>query len=444
MRLAIAQTPARSLADWQATLTQLEQTIADAAAQGADLVLLPEGAWPAYAIGSLAAWRAARRDGMPDGPAFLERLQAAARGNEIMICAGYLREQDDRLANVASLVGPAGTVLATHVKTFLWDFDNEWFVPGRTLEPVATPLGRIGMLICADARLPEVAATLVTRGAELLLQPTAWVNGGTAEQPWNPQPDFLIAARAREFGVPVASASKYGIEHGTLFVGQSLICDARGQRLVQAGRDETELLSAEVTPRQSAWQLSDDEARKGLLANDEPVSPAADIPPLRLLLCPPAEAADRARRRLQDLVERLPTETALLVVDGGQLADEPLPKGAVRLTGPSAGRFRVGPITLAGVAADTLATFAVARLHALAGVHLLVAFGDLDETLVRARAMENRIFLAVLANKTARLFAPSSFEVPHHDAIDLRPAVDKQVIRGTDVLRGRQPSIYEF
>jgi hypothetical protein len=99
---------------------------------------------------------------------------------------------------------------------------------------------------------------------------------------------------------------------------------------------------------------------------------------------------------------------------------------------------------LAGVNADALTTFAAARLHALAGIHLLVVFGKVDEELVRARAMENRIFVAVLAGETARLFAPSSFELPHHDTIDLRPAVDKQVIRATDVLRGRQPAIYEF
>jgi predicted amidohydrolase len=52
---------------------------------------------------------------------------------------------------------------------------------------------------------------------------------GVASAPWNPQPDFLIAARAAELGVPIASASKWGQEQETTFVGSSLVCNADGQ-----------------------------------------------------------------------------------------------------------------------------------------------------------------------------------------------------------------------
>ena len=96
--------------------------------------------------------------------------------------------------------------------------------------------------------LPEVPATLAARGARLLLQPTAWVNVGTPDRLWNPQPDYLIAERAREFGIPVASCSKWGVEGATTFVGSSLICDAGGNVLAQCGTKETNVVVADVTP----------------------------------------------------------------------------------------------------------------------------------------------------------------------------------------------------
>ena len=102
------------------------------------------------------------------------------------------------------------------------------------------------MMVCADARLPENPATLAARGAELILHPTAWVNAGSADTPWNPQPEFLIPTRAAECGVPIASASKWGAEGDTTFVGSSLVCDAAGQVVAQCGMTKTAVVVADV------------------------------------------------------------------------------------------------------------------------------------------------------------------------------------------------------
>ena len=69
--------------------------------------------------------------------------------------------------------------------------------------PCDTPWGRVGIMICADARLPEIAATLATRRRQLLLQPTAWVNVGTPDEPVEPAaglPDPRAAVGVRRAG----------------------------------------------------------------------------------------------------------------------------------------------------------------------------------------------------------------------------------------------------
>jgi predicted amidohydrolase len=71
-----------------------------------------------------------------------------------------------------------GQIAGIHRKCFLWDFDHDYFAAGEEIRPFDTSVGRMGVMICADARLPEIAATLVRKGAEVILQPTAWVNAG--------------------------------------------------------------------------------------------------------------------------------------------------------------------------------------------------------------------------------------------------------------------------
>jgi predicted amidohydrolase len=444
MKIAVVQTEATRLADWRATQDTLVDQVAEAARQAADLVLFPEGAWPAYHIGSLERWRAARADGMPDGSVFLASMQQAAREHALMICVGYLREDRDRLANVASLIARNGDVLTTHQKTFLWDFDNDWFVPGVDLQPAETPFGPVGAMICADARVPEVSATLTDRGTGLILQPTAWVNGGTADAPWNPQPDFLIRARALEFGVPVASATKWGVEGDTLFVGQSLICDAYGSVLAQAGMEESRTLVAEVTPQKPA-KIALREPQRAILQSDAPpVPPSAAAPPLHLALfpsdTPAADVAEAVRVRLQTL----DGNARLLVATLEPLADELASADRVSVVGPVSSELRVGEAEVRVLTADDCVSFVAARCAALRGAHVLVVFGDLAEPLARARAMENRLFVAVVGAKETRLYGPSSFPIDPSLPIETAEAANKYVTRATDVLRGRNPAIYAF
>ncbi len=445
LRIAIAQTPGAPLDAWLTTLDTIDQLLSTAAENGADLLVLPECAWPAYVIGSTAAYHAARRQGLPDEHYFLDHLAARARDAHLMICAGYVAEQDQRLWNRAALIDADGAILGAYDKCFLWDFDHDWFAPGRSIQPIDTRLGRIGIMICADARLPEIAATLTARGAQLILQPTAWVNGGTPQRFWNPQPDFLIPARAAEHGIPIASASKCGVEGTTTFVGSSLICAAGGERLAICDQHATSLSLAEVRlGRPRRFELSPPQRERLLSAG---LSPPPN-PPAAKLTVRRSDSRIIVELRGASPAAGRPGSPPALRIDG--------PREELLEFSPPAARPMPDPPRSARIAviADTAArNFAAARIAALAGAHLVVVWGTraLPESL-RARAAENRVFVVAAGENGSLAFdvrglplkpAASTADTETY-LLNLPQACSKHVAPRTDVLAGRTPALYEF
>lgn len=451
-RIAIVQTPGVRIEQWPETLDSIAEWISQAAAQQADIVLLPECVWPAYCIDSKEAYFAARGAGLPSGAEFLDRLAGGARRHSVAVCAGYIREDEDRLYNSASLISRQGDVIGTTDKCFLWDFDRRWFEAGRRIEPFDTEFGRVGMMICADARLPEIPATLAARGAELILQPTAWVSVGDPDDLWNPQPDFLIPTRARENGLPIASASKWGVEGDTTFVGSSLICDATGRVITRCGRRETQIACADVELAPPNPASISDQQRRTLLAKNPRL--------LRVLVFHPnatADMIDAAAREVGD-------DSPLLAIQPRAAAVPAVLAQAgerVLLTGPSAAPIILSGIPIGALPDRAAATFAPIRTLALRGVKVFVVFGDQAEPAgLRTRAAENRVFLIACSPASATVYDPHGGVVTactwDDDAgspepanvlsasLDLSAAGQKQVAWRTDVIAGRDPGRYEF
>lgn len=404
LRIAVAQTYGTTLAEWSATLATIEAAVDDAAAAGADLLLLPECVWPAYLLERPNAIQAAADEGMPDSDEFLARMRERARQRRMALCLGYVERRGRRLANAAALIDAAGELRGVHRKCFLWSSDHLCFEPGDQIRPFDTPFGRVGVLICADMRLPEIPATLVARGARLLLQPTAWVNSGTPERLWSAQADFMVRSRAAEFGVPIASADKCGSEHGTTFVGSSLICDAAGQALCQAGQRHAETLIADVPlARETNVNLTQAE-REALRSPAAPVRPPGD--------------------------ER---EAEVVITPDGWTAPE-----GVRLVALSAADAR---------------RFAPARVAALSGAQGIVFRGEAERYHLCTRAAENRLFVLSLDADGARLIDPRGRLSSQHAwresrqvtwRLPLHKAADKTVAPRTDIWAGRTPALYEL
>jgi predicted amidohydrolase len=238
--VAAVQTRAHDRAAFTERWPELIARIAAAAESGARLIVVPEGTVPAYVIGTEPVDPQILEDAAKDVIALSARTGAT-------IVYGTARAGAEGLANSGYVVTPRG-IAGFADKCFLWHFDRRWFTAGNRLEPIATPLGRLGVFVCADGRIPTIARTLVARGAEILVMPTAWVSSGRDSRVLeNLQADLMIPVRARENGVPLVAANKVGVEaRSVAYCGKSQIVAADGTIVALASQDGEETLRATV------------------------------------------------------------------------------------------------------------------------------------------------------------------------------------------------------
>lgn len=252
MRVACLQMAAYDLAQAEAALARALAMIDEAAAGGADLIVLPECAYPAYFLRGRDDYARAKLRSWDE---LVALFGAKAREHRCHIVLGAAQPAPGNagLWNAAVLFGPSGQMLGATAKSFLWHFDRHWFRPGTQYPVFDTPLGRLGMLICADGRMPEIARSLALQGAQVVIDATAWVTGGGERQTLtSPQSDYMIPTRALENGVWVVAASRVGLEAGSiLYCGRSGVIDPWGKRVAMASPDREEVVFSDIDPAQA-------------------------------------------------------------------------------------------------------------------------------------------------------------------------------------------------
>lgn len=370
--VAAVQTAAHDRTHLAAAWPRAESALREAAARGAQLAVLPEGTLPAYVLGYEPY------DAGEIAQAF-ERCRAIAAELRMVVVVGVARREGDRTFNSAVIVDADGSIAGSADKHFLWHFDRQWFAPGERLEPVRTSIGTIGALVCADGRIPTIARALVDRGAELLVMPTAWVTSGRdPENLENVQADLLARVRARENGVPFVAANKCGVELGCVaYCGKSQIVSADGTLAAIAPQHADAVLTASV-------ELPQARATRAPLAQiATEIAPRAAAP-IRVALCAHETDDERLRDRLRIL------EASLLVSAGPQAS----PKSDFT------------PLLLHD---DRVLDPGFLAAHRLAGWTFAVWQTQLDPqwqvTFARARALELKMYLAVIDSARRRAFA---------------------------------------
>jgi 5-aminopentanamidase len=236
MRVAVAQIEPK-LAEKERNLEACLARLDAAAAEGAELLVLPECALPGYMFES-AEEALPFAEEIP-GPS-TETLERESRRLGMHVVCGLLERDGDALRNSAVLVGPDGLV-GTYRKTHLPFLGVDRFVvPGDELNVYDTPLGRIGVEICYDLRFPEVTRTLALKGADIVAHPTNFPMAAKL------QTELITVARAAENRVYLLTANRVGKERWGEFCGWSQIVDPFGKRLAEAGETEEALLVADV------------------------------------------------------------------------------------------------------------------------------------------------------------------------------------------------------
>ncbi len=253
VRVAILQVEARAFSEQAENKEHILKFIGKAAKSKPDLIVLPECVYPCYFLSTRI---------IPDYGVlgnlceeFLKEVKNCARKFETFIAIGlpeFIPEKN-LLYNSAILIDDKGEEVGRARKSFLWHFDNIWFQPYSNYPVFDTKIGRIGMFICADGRLPEIARALSLQGAEILLDLTNLVTTGIEREKWtNPQVDYIIPTRALENRVWIVLANKVGVEENSIqCCGKSAFFSPEGETVLMASSDREEILFGEIDLSQS-------------------------------------------------------------------------------------------------------------------------------------------------------------------------------------------------
>jgi len=242
MNVAVVQLPAE--ADPEVSRERAESRIRAAAADGADLVVLPE-MWP---VGYFAF--DAYRDAAESVPGPTTDLLAALAGElSIHLHGGSLVERDGDgddadLYNTSVLFGPDGALLDTYRKIHLFGYESKeskLLTPGSQVCTVETDLGTLGLTTCYDLRFPELYRSLVDRGVEILLVTSAWPRERIDH--WH----LFTRTRAVENQAIVVAANLTGSVRGIELGGESVVVDPWGIERANAGT-EARTARANVDP----------------------------------------------------------------------------------------------------------------------------------------------------------------------------------------------------
>lgn len=227
MKIAVVQF--RADTDKQKNLKKILQYISVAAQKGVQLCAFPEFMM-FYTPSKQSARQLAQEAEALDGN-FIKQIADVAKKNKIQVVGTIYEKSNkkDRVYDTAFLINKSGKLISTYRKIHLYDAlgfkESSKLEPGdKIASPVKTTLGRIGMLICYDLRFPEMSRTLASSGSEILVIPSAWVQGPNKEEHWI----ALNKTRAIENGCYVIAPGHLG----NIYCGRSLIVDPCGKILL--------------------------------------------------------------------------------------------------------------------------------------------------------------------------------------------------------------------
>jgi deaminated glutathione amidase len=246
MKVGVAQFAAGF--DKPANLAAVQRLVERAAADGAELVIAPEGAMHDFGPQDLALAPVAE----PLDGAFVTGIAEAARRHSVTVVAGMFEAVEGdgtRAYNTVVAVGPAGELVGSYRKQHLFDalgwLESDRLVAGEPASRLVFDVGdvRVGVMTCYDVRFPELGRALVDDGATLLAVPSAWVAGPHKAAQFR----ALATARAVENVAYVAGA----VQVPPSYTGESAVIDPFGLVCAELGT-EPGVAVADVVPARVA------------------------------------------------------------------------------------------------------------------------------------------------------------------------------------------------
>jgi predicted amidohydrolase len=155
-------------------------------------------------------------------------IATAARDNRIYVAAGLTERDGDRVYNTAVLISDEGHILLKHRKINVLTIAQDIYDIGDRLSVAHTPLGTIGVDICAD-NFPDafvLGHALARMGAQLILAPSSWAVDADHDNTKTPYGDFWMrshAELARLYDLTIVSVSNVGWINAGVWKGRKCI-----------------------------------------------------------------------------------------------------------------------------------------------------------------------------------------------------------------------------
>lgn len=260
-KVVVAAIQMRCYPEVEKSLAAAEKMVRKAAAQGANIILLPE----LFAREYFCQQR--RYDfydyAMPvaEDPA-VQMGMRLAKELQVVLPISFYEKDINRLYNSVVCIDADGELLGVYRKTHIPDdhFYQEkfYFSPGDSgFRVFNTKYGVIGIGICWDQWFPETARCMAVQGAEILFYPTAIGSEPILECDSMPHWRRVMQGHAAANLMPVVAANRIGLEEvkpceannnqssALNFYGSSFIADGTGAILASASRDKEEILLQE-------------------------------------------------------------------------------------------------------------------------------------------------------------------------------------------------------
>ena len=253
-------------ADRAANIEKLQRHIRQAAAEGAELVVLQELHNGLYFCQTEDTSLFDQAEPIP-GPSTQLFGALAKELGIVLVLSLFERRAPGLYHNTAVVLERDGSIAGKYRKMHIPDdpayYEKFYFTPGDLgFEPIDTSVGRLGVLVCWDQWYPEAARLMAMRGAELLIYPTAigWESSDTEEEKARQLGAWVTVQRGHAVanGLPVISVNRTGHEpdpsgqtNGIQFWGNSFVAGPQGELITTLPNDEETVRVVEVDKQRS-------------------------------------------------------------------------------------------------------------------------------------------------------------------------------------------------
>ncbi len=231
-------------------LDKAERLVREAAAKGANIILLQELFETPYFCQTQDFEHMKLATTLEENAA-IARFTKIAKELEVVLPISFFEKAGNTAFNTIAVIDADGSILGTYRKTHIPDglpyAEKFYFTPGDTGFKVwETRYAKIGVGICWDQWFPEAARSMALLGAELLFYPTAIGSEPTLGIDSKPHWQRCMQGHAAANIMPVIASNRIGTEtagdSSMTFYGASFIADQTGGLAEEADRETETVL----------------------------------------------------------------------------------------------------------------------------------------------------------------------------------------------------------